>query len=44
MPLSDTSVGGQLPNTRGNGGGELCVCYKTDDFLGLVEPDLLDRG
>lgn len=43
IPLSDASVGGQLPNKRGNGGGELCVCYKSDDFLCLMKPGLLDR-
>ena len=44
MPLSAASTGGQLPNKRGNGGGELCAGYKTDDFLCLMEPELRASG
>lgn len=44
MPLSAASTGGQLPNKRGNGKGELCAGYKTDDFLCLMEPELLASG
>lgn len=44
MPLSAGSTGGHLPNKRGKGRRELCASYKTDNFLCLMEPELLTSG
>lgn len=44
MPLSAAYTGGQLPNKRGNGGGELCAGWKADDLWCWIETALFACG